>query len=207
MVAERTGGGLDRRGFLWTAFGGAGLVTLVTVGQTFRPLKELAVLAPRKPDFGPQGFPVNKAAAGAGVTKKAMDPGYTLTVDGKVKNKLKLSLAELRAMPRHEADLPITCVEGWSAGARGRGVRVKDLLARAGAENPGHVTVTSLQGGGAYRTSILNAPHLQDDQTLLALEVNGEPLHIDHGFPCRLIAPNQPGVQQTKWLAKVTVDA
>lgn len=63
MVAERTGGGLDRRGFLWTAFGGAGLVTLVTVGQTFRPLKELAVLAPRKPDFGPQGFPVNKAAA------------------------------------------------------------------------------------------------------------------------------------------------
>lgn len=86
-------------------------------------------------------------------------------------------------------------------------MRVKDLLARAGAENPGHVTVTSLQGGGAYRTSILNAPHLQDDQTLLALEVNGEPLHIDHGFPCRLIAPNQPGVQQTKWLAKVTVDA
>ena len=29
--------------------------------------------------------------------------------------------------------------------------------------------------------------------TLVALQLNGEPLSIDHGYPCRLIAPNRPG--------------
>ena len=37
------------------------------------------------------------------------------------------------------------------------------------------------------------------------LEVNGEPLHPDHGYPCRLIAPNRPGVLQTKWIERVEV--
>jgi DMSO/TMAO reductase YedYZ molybdopterin-dependent catalytic subunit len=41
--------------------------------------------------------------------------------------------------------------------------------------------------------------------TLLALRVGGEQLHLDHGFPVRLIAPNRPGVLQTKWVSKVVV--
>ncbi|MGH2898528.1 MAG: molybdopterin-dependent oxidoreductase, partial [Solirubrobacteraceae bacterium] len=45
------------------------------------------------------------------------------------------------------------------------------------------------------------------DDTLLALEINGEPLHLDHGFPCRLIAPNRPGVQLTKWVTELEVRA
>jgi len=40
---------------------------------------------------------------------------------------------------------------------------------------------------------------------MLALELNGAPLHIDHGFPVRLIGPNRPGVQQTKWVTSVVV--
>jgi DMSO/TMAO reductase YedYZ molybdopterin-dependent catalytic subunit len=44
-----------------------------------------------------------------------------------------------------------------------------------------------------------------DRDTLLALELDGEPLALDHGFPLRLIAPNRPGVQQTKWINKVVV--
>lgn len=41
--------------------------------------------------------------------------------------------------------------------------------------------------------------------TLLALQVGGEELHLDHGFPVRLIAPNNPGVPQTKWVGTVEV--
>jgi DMSO/TMAO reductase YedYZ molybdopterin-dependent catalytic subunit len=44
-----------------------------------------------------------------------------------------------------------------------------------------------------------------DPDTLLALEVNGSPLHIQHGYPVRLIGPNRPGVQQTKWVGKVVI--
>jgi len=40
---------------------------------------------------------------------------------------------------------------------------------------------------------------------LLALRIGDEPLHIDHGFPVRLISPNNPGVMQTKWVARLVV--
>jgi DMSO/TMAO reductase YedYZ molybdopterin-dependent catalytic subunit len=47
--------------------------------------------------------------------------------------------------------------------------------------------------------------HARDRMTLIALRVNGEPLHADHGYPCRLIAPSRPGVLQTKWLSRIEV--
>src|SRR2546421_439895 len=52
----------DRRRFLYTAFGASALVTVFSVGQTFRPLARLALLAPRRPNVGPQRFPVNATA-------------------------------------------------------------------------------------------------------------------------------------------------
>ncbi|MCA1656197.1 MAG: molybdopterin-dependent oxidoreductase [Actinobacteria bacterium] len=198
-------GAVTRRGLLWTAGAGVGAVTLTTVGQTFQPLKDLALLAPRAPDVGPQGLPVNRTAGGAGVLQTARDPAWRLTVDGAVREPLKLSLADLRAMTLHEVTQPITCVEGWSASARWTGVRVRDLLERAGAAPGGEIVVHSLQTRGSYRTSELNTIVAGHEDTLLALAIGGEPLHLDHGFPCRLIAPNRPGVMQTKWVARLEV--
>jgi DMSO/TMAO reductase YedYZ molybdopterin-dependent catalytic subunit len=84
-------------------------------------------------------------------------------------------------------------------------VRVRDLLAMAGAGAGRTVVVESLEPNGAYRTSTLNADQAADHDTLLATHLDGQPLALDHGFPCRLIAPNRPGVLQTKWVTKVTV--
>ena len=39
----------------------------------------------------------------------------------------------------------------------------------------------------------------------MALELNGEVLHVDHGYPARLISPARPGVLQTKWLSSLEV--
>jgi len=196
-------GGVSRRGFLGAVGAGAGALTLVTAGQTVHPLRALSVLGPRDPAVGPQGFPVNKSAVGAGVVAAATDPAFRLTVDGIVARRLSLSLDDLRSLPQHEATLPIACVEGWSASARWRGVRVRDLLDMAGAPRSATARVVSLQARSRYRTSDLHAGQVDDPDTLLALEVNGEPLHLDHGYPLRLIAPNRPGVQQTKWVTRV----
>jgi DMSO/TMAO reductase YedYZ molybdopterin-dependent catalytic subunit len=203
--ADAGASAFDRRTFLATVFAAAGAVTVFTVGQTVRPLRTLALLAPRRPDVGPQGFPVNRTAATAGVAETARSPDYRLTVEGKVRRPLTFTTAELRALPQHEATLPISCVEGWSTTQRWRGVRVRDLLARAGARTDAEVRVHSLQRRRAYRSSDLNRWHAHDPDTLLALEVNGETLDLDHGFPLRLIGPNRPGVMQTKWVTRLVV--
>jgi DMSO/TMAO reductase YedYZ molybdopterin-dependent catalytic subunit len=148
---------------------------------------------------------VNRTAATAGVVDSARDSEYRLRVEGKVRRKLVFTRDELLAMPQHEATLPISCVEGWSTTQRWRGVRVRDLLDRAGARSAAEVRVHSLQRRRAYRFSDLSRWHAHDPDTLLALEVNGEALGIDHGYPLRLIGPNRPGVMQTKWVHRLAV--
>ena len=90
-------GGLSRRGVLRMAFGGAGLLTLVTLGETFGPLRHTDLLAPRRPDIGPQGLPVNRSAEEAGVIAAANDPAYRLVVEGGSGGPMSLSVADLRA--------------------------------------------------------------------------------------------------------------
>jgi DMSO/TMAO reductase YedYZ molybdopterin-dependent catalytic subunit len=196
---------VDRRRFLGLVAGASGMLTLFTVGQTVWPLRKLALLAPRRPDTGPQGFPVNRSAAAAGVVTAARDPEYRLVVEGNVKHPLELSVDQLRALPLHRAVLPIACVEGWSSSQEWRGVRVRDLLERAGAPSDARVRVHSLQQRFSYASSDLYPAQAHDIDTLLALEVGGEPLHLDHGYPLRLIGPNRPGVNQTKWVTRLVV--
>jgi DMSO/TMAO reductase YedYZ molybdopterin-dependent catalytic subunit len=107
-------------------------------------------------------------------------------------------------MPQHTERLPIACVEGWSASADWTGIRLGDLLEEAGLPRSTRVRVESLQTGGLYRVSMVDPPHAASPRTLLALGINGEPLAPDHGYPLRLIAPDRPGVLQTKWVTKVT---
>lgn len=198
-------GGVTRRTVLTGAVAASGVVVAAYAGGTVRPLEHLAVLNARSPSVGPQGFPVNKSAAAAGVTRAATDPGYRLRVTGRVDTDLRLSRDELLALPQHEAVLPIACVEGWSTVQRWRGVSVATLLERAGARAGATVRISSLQSGGFYRASDLAPALAAEPDTLLALQVGGEELHLDHGFPVRLIAPNNPGVLQTKWVGTVEV--
>jgi len=194
-----------RRTFLRGVAGTAGVVFLATAGNTISPLSWFAALAQRRPGTGPQGLPVNKSAAGAGVTDRVRSPDYRLVVEGAVRTRLTFTLAELQAMPQRTAELPIACVEGWSTSATWTGVPVRDLLRLAGAPDDATVAVESFQRGGLYRRSELNASHAADRDTLLALRLNGEELHPDHGYPVRLIGPNRPGVMQTKWVERLVV--
>lgn len=197
--------GLRRRGFLAVVGGTALFLASSISAQTVAPLRVIGFFSPRDLSLGPQGFPVNSSARFRRVVDAARSPDYRLRVTGAVDTELVLTADDLRALDLHEAELPIACVEGWSKSARWRGVRVRDLLAMAGASDDASATVVSLQRRGGFRTSYLNPDQAADPDTLLALELNGETLHIDHGFPVRLIGPNRPGVSQTKWVTEVRV--
>ena len=193
--------GMSRRGFLGTVAAASGVLTAVTAGQAFPPLRRLALLAPRDP----ADRPINRSAANAGVVAAAGSPGYRLAVDGNVARPLTLSLPELSALATRDAGLPIACVEGWSWSGRWRGVPLRDLLELAGAPAGAQVRVESMEREGAWRSSFVNRAQARDPDTLLATHLDGEVLSLDHGYPLRLIGPGRPGVNQTKWVHRLVV--
>ncbi|MFF1442002.1 molybdopterin-dependent oxidoreductase [Streptomyces sp. NPDC058295] len=200
---------VSRRGALWFVGGGSLLLFATTAGQSFDgPLRRTALLAPHggpDPGSGPNGFQINKTAAYAGITAPETDEdAWRLVVTGRT-GTLRLSRAQLRELPLHSAALPIACVEGWSTSDQWwRGVRLRDLAALVGHDDPPDVFVESLQRHGAFRHAALRANQVADPRSLLALYVNGESLTPDHGYPARVIVPAAPGVLNTKWVARMT---
>ena len=194
----------SRRGFFAAvAVASAALVTL-TAGQSFRVFDATNLFGVRKNDTGPQGLPVNRTAKRAKVLESATAPDWRLTVSNGA-SITSFSYDELRAMPQYEVVLPIACVEGWSQYATWKGPRLKELIAKVDAEASSTVRITSLEQGSIYAQTTMQPEFVRDDLTLVALDLEGEPLDIDHGYPARMIAPARPGVLQTKWLSTLEV--
>lgn len=201
--AAEPAGGVSRRVLIGSTALAVLAVTATTIGQSVTSLRFLDLLGPRTPHDGPQDVPINRTAAEAGVLQSAVDPGWALEVAGP--RPLRMTLAELAALPQYRARLPIACVEGWSVDADWQGVRVRDLLARAGVPAGATIRVVSLERHGAYAQTLMPHEYAHDPSTLLALRLNGQPLSIDHGYPARVIAPARPGVLQTKWVQRLEV--
>jgi hypothetical protein len=201
-VFGSNGGAVSRRTILRGTVAVGLLAALAFAGQTVHFLRWFAFLAPRSGE-GPQGVPINRTASAAGVLVSARSPDYRLTISNGTTTR-ELTIDQLRALPQHGSDLPIACVEGWSAQGKWRGVRVRDLATLVGGDRGHDIRFTSLEAG-LYGVSTLPANTADDPLSLIALELHGEPLTIDHGYPCRLIAPNRPGVLQTKWLTRIEI--
>lgn len=195
----------SRRAVLRGVTAASGLALLLTVGQTVPFLRKVSVFGVRDGE-GPQGLPINRTARAAGAVEAASDPGFALEIVAGGRT-VSLTREELAGLPQRTHRLPIACVEGWSRSAVWTGVAIRDLIALVDAPAGSAVTVRSMQTRGAFRTSELPADFVRDPRTLLALELNGERLSLDHGYPCRIIAPNRPGVLQTKWVRRLEVKA
>lgn len=197
------GGGPGRRAVLALGVGASVVATVLTVGQSVPWLRRVSVFAVRD-GSGPQGLPVNRTARAAGAVEAATSPDFVLRVRSGDRV-VALSRADLEALPQRTHRLPIACVEGWSREATWTGVAVRDLLELVGAPPTSTVRVSSMQTRGAFARSELPGDFVADHRTLLALDLEGEPLALDHGYPCRVIAPNRPGVLQTKWVESLEV--
>lgn len=133
---------------------------------------------------------------------------WSLEVDGDVQRPFRLSYAELLELPMIEKDITLTCVSnevggGYVSSARWLGVRVRDLLERAGVGAGADQILSTSTTGFTISTPV---QALTDDRdALVAVAMNGVPLPARHGFPARLVTPGLYGfVGSTKWLAKLT---
>ena len=135
--------------------------------------------------------------------------GWKLSIDGMVDHPFSITWTDLLAMPMIEQDITLNCVSNevggpYIGGARWLGVRVKDLLARAGIQ-PGADQVLSRSTDGFTVSTPIQA--LTDDRNaMIAVGMNGKPLPAEHGFPARMITPGLYGyVGATKWLTQLTL--
>jgi DMSO/TMAO reductase YedYZ molybdopterin-dependent catalytic subunit len=157
----------------------------------------------------------------------ALDPAaWTLAVDGEVGSTLTLSLDELRKMPAATVTATIECagngrafydppVAGiqWAKGAVGTarftGARMADVLKRAGVKNTGRFV--HMNGAdrplGTMPDFVRQLPidKAMHPDTIVALEMNGQPIHPLHGFPLRAIVPGWEGAYSIKWLTHLRV--
>ena len=158
-----------------------------------------------------------------------IDPdAWRLRIDGAVHRPLELDLAALRARPRHSIRVTFECAgngramlrprpvsQPWLTGAVGTaewtGTPLASLLAVAGLDDRAvEVVFTGADHGiergveqDYQRALPLDAAMGRD--VLLAYEMNGVPLPVQHGHPLRLVVPGWYGMAQVKWLCGVTV--
>ncbi|HVU87938.1 MAG TPA: molybdopterin-dependent oxidoreductase [Pirellulales bacterium] len=131
---------------------------------------------------------------------------FSLPVTGLVQNPVTLSIDDMHALGRQEQITMHHCIQGWSGIAQWAGLPMARLielvqpLPEAGAVvfhsfGEGHY------GGPYYDTlTMQNALH---PETLLAYEMNYEPLPDLHGAPLRLRVENQLGYKMVKWIRAI----
>lgn len=164
-------------------------------------------------------------------TRPAVDPGtYRLSVEGLVDRPLRLTLEDLENLPASSVTATLQCagnrrlehsrvkpVAGvqWDAGAIGtaewRGPRMADLLERAGVKSGAkHLWFEGLDSvalknqqtafGGGIPLEKAMRPEI-----LLALDMNGQALSREHGYPVRTLVPGYIGARSVKWLHRIVV--
>ena len=135
----------------------------------------------------------------------AVDPDdWTLRVTGTVDRPLRLSAADLESFPLETVTDDFACVEGWSAeGLAWRGVRVDDVLEGAGPTTGSeHALVRAMDGDYAC-----GFPLEALSDALLAIELDGEPLPVEHGGPARLVptGTDRDCWESVKWVSEIRV--
>jgi DMSO/TMAO reductase YedYZ molybdopterin-dependent catalytic subunit/thiosulfate reductase cytochrome b subunit len=131
---------------------------------------------------------------------------YRLRIGGLVKNPLELSYAELKALPKQEQITNHFCIQGWSGVAKWAGAPMREILDRVQPQEEAKYAVFYSFGeggeGGMYY-DVHKIENMRHKLTILAYEMNGQPLPILHGAPLRLRCENELGFKQVKWIQAI----
>jgi DMSO/TMAO reductase YedYZ molybdopterin-dependent catalytic subunit len=128
---------------------------------------------------------------------------WRLEVAGLVTQPARFSLAELKSMPSRTQITRHDCVEGWSVIGKWKGVRLEEIMKKvqptADAKYVVFRCMDTDSDGNHYFESIdlIDAVH---PQTILAYELNDQPLPLDNGAPLRLRVENQLGYKHAKYI-------
>jgi DMSO/TMAO reductase YedYZ molybdopterin-dependent catalytic subunit len=127
---------------------------------------------------------------------------WRLTVEGeKVKTALSLSYEDLKKMSMVKKEVTLVCPGVFTDHAEWEGVRLSDILDRAGVDGYNKITVRGLDG---YSSSF-STKEIDNHLIFLALKVNGVTLPREHGYPVRIVAEGIRGGKWVKWVDRIEV--
>ncbi len=141
---------------------------------------------------------------------KALQDGgfadYRLRINGLVDNPVELDLVQLRALEHHEQITQHFCIQGWSGVAKWGGVSMQTIMDLVKPQDEAGWVVFYSLGDGPDEGVYYDAHPIEQMSyhlTMLAYDMNGEPLSFGHGAPLRLRNETQLGFKQVKWIKGV----
>jgi len=136
---------------------------------------------------------------------------WRIPVGGLVEKTLSLSLADLRAMPSRTQITRHDCVEGWSCIGEWTGAPLAHILAMAKPKPEARYVMffcadpmgNALDANVPYYYESLDLLEATHPQTLLAYQLNGQALPVEHGAPVRVRAERQLGYKMAKYVQRI----
>ena len=152
------------------------------------------------PNFRPSDISRARVNGRLGLTTPLDLDAWRLRIEGAAQL-LMLTMDDIRALPVHEMITELRCIEGWSTIVQWRGARLADLMNKyPPADRPGFVSLETPDRGYYVGLDLESAIH---PQTLLAWEMNGQPLPPLHGAPLRLAIPVKYGIKNIKLIGTI----
>ena len=131
---------------------------------------------------------------------------WRLAIRGLVKRPANLSLSELRKLPSRTQITRHDCVEGWSAIGKWKGVPLGELLTRVQPLSSARYAVfhcADPDDDDRYYYESIDFDDIYHPQTILAYELNDQPLPIANGAPLRLRVERQLGYKMAKYVMRI----
>ncbi|KAA9038364.1 molybdopterin-dependent oxidoreductase [Ginsengibacter hankyongi] len=162
----------------------------------------------KRADISPYFWPNGKAPSSEEWQKLAINnfKDYKLRIGGLVENPMELSLTELKNLGKEQNITMHHCIQGWSGIAEWGGIPISKIVELV-KPYPSVTTVAfysfgeGLYGGLYYDTNTLD--NCLKPQSILAWEMNYDPLSLVHGAPLRLRVENQLGYKMVKWISSI----
>ncbi|MGH7057835.1 MAG: molybdopterin-dependent oxidoreductase, partial [Acetobacteraceae bacterium] len=134
---------------------------------------------------------------------------WRLEIGGLVEHPMRLSLADLRALPSRTQITRHDCVEGWSCIGKWTGVPLSRVLAPLGVQRRARYVVffcyDRVPGAFENYYESIDLAEAAHPETILAYGMNGKTLPIPYGAPLRLRLGRQLGYKMPKYLRRIAL--
>jgi hypothetical protein len=129
---------------------------------------------------------------------------WLMTINKSDGTSFELTLKDLMALPKTEIVFDFKCVEGWDQIQHWGGVKFMDFIAHYKLEKETELEYLGLATPNEEYYVGIDMPSAIHPQTILAYEVNGQLLPLQHGYPLRLIIPVKYGIKNLKRIGSIT---